>query len=87
MQYLNLYLNDYPGWRAYLVLKVGRIHARVICTETAEAFRVPKAELAHGRVLVLKPTRLAKRLRAVARAYGAEDSRGVKDGLAILRAR
>lgn len=90
MQYLRLYL-DHPkvgcGWRAYLVLKVGRIHARVICTESADAITIPKTELAHGRPLPLKPTRAARMLRAVARTYGQEDTGAVKDALAQLRAR
>lgn len=88
MQYLSLYLDHAKvgcGWRGYLVLKVGRIHARVICAETAESFSIPKKDLAHGRPLPLKRTRALRRLRDVARTYGMEDSRGVKDALAMLR--
>lgn len=88
MRYLSLYL-DHPkvgcGWRSYLVVKEGRIHARLVYAATGESLTVPKTAITHGRDLPLKPTRMAKRLRAVARTYGLEDSRGVKDALAMLR--
>ncbi len=87
-EYLNLYL-DHPktgyGWRNYLVLKRGRIHARLLCTENAEALTVPVADLAHGRAVPLKPRKLAKRIRATAQTYARIDSAGVKLACSILR--
>lgn len=89
-QHLSLYL-DHPkvgcGWRAYLVLKEGRKHARILCTETAEAFTVPVLTLKSGRPMPLKPSRCARRLRDTARAYGMEKTSAVRDALRLLKVR
>lgn len=91
VQYLSLYL-DHPkvgcGWRAYLVLKEGHKWTRLFCTETAEALTLPRKDadklIKEGTVLALKPTRLAKRIRSVAEAYGVE-TQDVKAALLLLR--
>lgn len=88
IEYLSLYL-DHPkvgcGWRNYLVLKRGRIHARLLATESADALTVNVADLAHGRPQPVKKTRLAKRIRATALTYGCPDSSAVKTALSLLR--
>lgn len=88
VQYVSLYLYQSKvgcGWRSYLVLKHGRKHARLICTETAEALTVPASLIQTAKPLVLKRSRLARRLREVARCYGMEKACATRDALAMLR--
>lgn len=78
---VRLYL-DHPkvgcGWRSYLVVDVGRVWAKVICTENAEPLKIPVTDLAHGKIEDFKPRRLAKRLKANALTYHREDSWALK---------
>lgn len=87
-QIISLYL-DHPkvgcGWRRYLVLQQGRIHARIICMENAEALKIPATTLATGKIEPFQRTRAVKRLRATARTYGREDSWAVKLACRLLR--
>lgn len=86
--HISLYL-DHPkvgcGWRPYIVLKSGRLWASLLATETAERIKIPVGLLKTGRPLPVKRTRMARRLREVARTYGEQDSVAVKDALAVLR--
>jgi hypothetical protein len=91
IQYLSLYL-DHPkvgcGWRSYLILKEGRKWTRLLCTETAEAMTLSRKDadklIKEGKPLVLKPTRLAKRIRAVAKTYNI-DTQDIKAALTLLK--
>ena len=88
-QYLNLYLDHAKvgcGWRAYVLIRVGRKWARLVCTETAETLSIEVKELRGARPLPFKRTRLARRLRQVARDYGQEQSAGVRQAIAMLKA-
>ncbi len=89
IQFLSMYL-DQPkvgsGWRHYLVLKQGRLHARILCVENAQALKVSVAELSHGKPETFKARKLAKRIRTNARTYHKEDSLGVKEAVTLLRA-
>lgn len=88
MSYVRLYI-DHPrvgcGFRAFLVLRTGRIWAHLICTETAEAVKVPVGDLRWAKPMPLKPTRLARRLRAVAKDYSVE-TEALKEAIALLKA-
>lgn len=91
-QYLRLWI-DHPkvgcGWRSYLVVREGRKWTRLLCTETAESLMLSEGEWApiknRSVQLPFKRTRVARRLREVAKTYGHADARVVKDALAMLR--
>lgn len=88
-QYLRLYLNHPPGLRAYLVLRSGRRWVRLFLCERAAVITLPRPEadliFKSARPIEFKPTRLARRIKAVAKAYHAEDRAGVREALALLR--
>jgi hypothetical protein len=87
--YLELYLDDAAvgcGWRRYLVVRLGPKWVRLVCTENAEPVTVARKNFL-PRPLELKPTRLLRRLRAIAADYGKSDDQTVKLALGILRAR
>ncbi len=84
---LNLYLVAAPGWRRYLVIQSGKTKARLVSLETAEAFTVTSLAVAVEPKLEiqLQPRRMSKRLRAVAKTYGREDTAAVKLALKLLK--
>lgn len=86
MRALNLYLDENPGWRRYLVLSEGHKWAVLLNMEDASAIKVPKAVvLMQQSVIPLQPSRMAKRLRRVAKEYGKENTVPVKQALKLLK--
>lgn len=72
MQYIDLWI-DHPkigcGRRHFLVLKEGRTLVKLLSTGTMETITVPKAILARAIPVTIKPSRLARRMRATAETY------------------
>lgn len=87
MRYIRLYV-DHPkigcGFRAFLVVKTGRIWAHLVSTDTAEAIKVPVGDLKWAKPLTFHPRRRLNRLRRVAKEYGIE-TEGLKDTMRSLR--
>lgn len=88
IEYLTLYL-DHPkvgcGYRRFLVLKKGRVEAKLLCVETAESLSLPVGLLQGGTPETYKPRRLIKRIKATARTYHREDSWAVKNAVKLLK--
>lgn len=84
MQCLSLYLDEPCGWRRYYVVQTGRKWARLVNAEDASTYRVPLSVLEKGRPVAIKPTRAARRLRAVARCYGQDGNALVKEAVSLL---
>lgn len=89
MTYAQLYITESDGWRNYLTISEGRKWVRLICTEDAKPVKLPKAQYADiarcAKPLQVKPSRLARRLRAIAKDYGLEKTSAVADALAMLK--
>lgn len=91
IQCLRLYLTeaDHPraacGFRPYFVLSEGRRWAELVSAETAEKIKVDVRLLKTGKPITIKPSRAARRLRAVARDYGLDGSKPIKETLRLLR--
>lgn len=86
MRALSLYLDDNPGWRRYLVLTEGRLWVNLISLEDAASYRILRNSGEYcGIEERLQPRRMSKRLRAVAKTYGRQDSAAVKRALELLK--
>jgi len=89
MRAMNLYLDDHPGWRRYLVLSEGRVWVKLLSLEDASSFRVPTRTwlswVLHDREIPLQPRRMVKSLRAIAKTYGRSGSASVKMAIKLLK--
>lgn len=87
--YIALWLDTAPGWRNYLVLRIGRKWTWLLCTEDASQHRIATpayaAAFRKARPLTSSPSRMISHLRKVAAAYGQSDSAAVKFALALIR--
>lgn len=86
---MRLYLDEPCGWRPYLIVRVGRRWAHLLNLEDASTHKCAISFLLSGQPMQIKPTRVARRLRAVARTFDRANGRDhgamVKEALRLLR--